>query len=249
MSKPITWSYGGGTQSIAIAVLIAQRSLPCPEFAVIADTGHEASETWEYLTKYVQPLLDTVGLKVEIAPPTLQKRGLKTEKGDLKKRVIMRYMRQRCYGPDNPAEMWIGFSRDEMGRCASSGVKWLEYSWPLLDMDGVIGQSFSRNDCRQLVIKAGLPDPPKSSCYFCPFRQNSQWKRLREHYPADWQNAVRLDEEMRAYDMQRGNTGVFVHKSRVPLAEANLEDAECCAVHPANTPRSWAHRVPLLCSI
>ena len=59
-SRALTWSYGGGTQSVAIAVLVAQGRLPRPELLVIADTGREATETWEYHEKHVAPLASTV---------------------------------------------------------------------------------------------------------------------------------------------------------------------------------------------
>ena len=37
--KPVILSYGGGTQSIAICILIAQGRLPKPERIIIADTS------------------------------------------------------------------------------------------------------------------------------------------------------------------------------------------------------------------
>ena len=51
------WSYGGGTQSAAIAALIVSGKLPVPDVAVIADTGREVSSTWDYLRDVVQPAL------------------------------------------------------------------------------------------------------------------------------------------------------------------------------------------------
>jgi len=47
MNKPGVWSYGGGTQSIAIALLVVMVKLPKPDLIVTADTSFEASETWE----------------------------------------------------------------------------------------------------------------------------------------------------------------------------------------------------------
>lgn len=64
-------SYGGGVQSVAIAVLIAQGKLPKPDYMVIADTGRERLSTWDYLERHVQPMLAEVGLRVEIAPHSL----------------------------------------------------------------------------------------------------------------------------------------------------------------------------------
>ena len=39
--KPIVWSFGGGVQSVAILVLVAEGKLPKPECVVMSDTGRE----------------------------------------------------------------------------------------------------------------------------------------------------------------------------------------------------------------
>jgi hypothetical protein len=41
--RPVVWSYGGGTQSAAIAVLVLRGESPRPELVVMADTGREVS--------------------------------------------------------------------------------------------------------------------------------------------------------------------------------------------------------------
>jgi len=233
--KPIIWSYGGGTQSVAIAVLVAEGKLPRPERIVIADTGREASETWEYMEEYVNPMLQkSVGLGIDIAPHTLATVDLYggkdgedllipafTSTGKLptfcsdkwKKRVVARWMRGEGYGPKNPVRVWIGISVDEVHRAKPSGTRWMEYQWPLL-----FDAPHRRDECKNVVMRAGLPNPPKSSCWMCPFRQNAQWRRLRDEYPQDWQRAVRFDEMIRQKDPD-----VFVHHSAVPLAEADID--------------------------
>lgn len=48
MSLPLAevWSNGGGTQSIATAVLVLTGRLPKPDLGVIVDTTRETSPTW-----------------------------------------------------------------------------------------------------------------------------------------------------------------------------------------------------------
>lgn len=233
-TKPIIWSYGGGTQSAAIAVLIAQGRLPKPEVSVIADTGREGSKTWTYLMDHIQPLMDTVGVKIEIAPHSLATVDLYGKNGDLlipaftasgklptfcstewKARVVSRYLRSLGYGSKLPVRTWIGFSLDEIHRVKEM-KGWQEYWWPLL-FD--VQPALTREDCRRLVLSAGLPEPPKSSCMICPHRKNEQWADLKENAPADWAAAVALDRAIRERD-QAG--GVFLHHSRVPLEQADL---------------------------
>jgi 3'-phosphoadenosine 5'-phosphosulfate sulfotransferase (PAPS reductase)/FAD synthetase len=228
---PIVWSYGGGTQTAAIAVLIRNGVLPAPDITVMADTGREATITWDYLHNVLAPYLSPAGVMVEIAPHSLATVDLYAQSGDLlipsytekgklptfcsgkwKQLPIRRYLRskgvKRC-------KMWLGFSWDEQERAKPSGVDWIEHAFPLLDL------VMRRSGCLMLVEKAGLPPPPKSSCWMCPHRQNDQWRLLRDHYPDDFEKACILDEETRETD-ERG--GVYLHSSRVPLRMANLEE-------------------------
>jgi len=62
----VVWSYGGGTQTAAIAVLILTGRLPRPDVTVIADTSRELSSTWDYLGDVVRPSLSRLGIEVQI---------------------------------------------------------------------------------------------------------------------------------------------------------------------------------------
>ena len=73
---PIVWSYGGGTQTAAIAVLVLQGRLPRPDHIIMADTGREATATWDYLDTVVQPALEAEGMRVEVAPHSLASKDL-----------------------------------------------------------------------------------------------------------------------------------------------------------------------------
>ena len=79
--RPVVWSYGGGAQSAAIAVLVLRGELPRPERIVMADTSREASATWAYLDEVVQPALMAAGLRVEVAPHALATKGLYSTDG------------------------------------------------------------------------------------------------------------------------------------------------------------------------
>ena len=91
----MVWSYGGGVQSAAIAVLVLRGELPRPERIVMADTSREASATWVYLDAVVQPALAEAGLRVEIAPHELATKGLLSTDG---KPLMPVYTRQRPGG-------------------------------------------------------------------------------------------------------------------------------------------------------
>lgn len=240
----IVWSYGGGTQSIAIALLVAQGKLPRPDMIVFADTGREASETFEYTEAYVKPLLATLSLTIETASHDLSKVDLYKGTGaketllipaytrygkllnfcshEWKSRVVRRYIRARGV---KQCINWLGMSTDEVDRLRPSDVQWCETHWPLCGMpvNAGYGLSMNRAMCKQLILEYGWPDPPKSSCWMCPHRRNKQWQRLKMFYPTDFAKAVELDKAIRAADTMNG---VWLHDSRRPLDEVNFEQAD-----------------------
>lgn len=235
LNLPIIWSFGGGTQSAALAVLVVTGRLPLPERIVMADTGREASETWEYLSTVIQPYLAQVSREVEIAIHALATVDLYAGNGDLlipaytqsgalrgfcsnewKKRVVERWMRQQGYGPKQPVTVWLGISTNEADRMKDSGTSWVSNHYPL-----IYDVRMTRAECVAIVERAGLPTPPRSSCWMCPYRSNREWARLKEHYPADWRQAVKLDAAIRQRD-ERG--GVYLHRDRVSLEDAELTE-------------------------
>lgn len=65
---PTVWSFGGGTQSAAIAALIILGRLPKPDYAVMVDTEREKPATWMYLKYVVRPNLEAVGVDIVVVP-------------------------------------------------------------------------------------------------------------------------------------------------------------------------------------
>lgn len=225
--RKLTWSYGGGRNSVAIMVLIAQGKLPKPEYIGIADTGREKSSTWEYTQEVISPLAKRLGLEIDIIPHTYSTVDLFSHKGKIlmpvftrtgqartfcssewKKYVFRRRLRELGYSPKNPVTTWIGISSDEFLRMKPSGVKWQEYEWPL-----VYDVPLTNNECVQLVKDFGLPEPPKSSCYMCPFISDAEWLDIRDNYPEDFQKAIEVETKLRQKE------DVFVFWSGILLSD------------------------------
>lgn len=234
--KKVIWSYGGGTQSIAMAILVHQGRLPKPDRIIIADTGYEFKKTWDYTSQHVQPLLAEVGLTIEIAPHTLSTVDLYSHKGELlipaydatkvnskgehaklptfcstewKTRVIRRYIGGAKANPDGVI-MWIGMSLDEMGRLKHSGEDWCENYWPLC-----YDVKMKRTECAELVERAGLPPSIKSRCKMCPHQDDNEWLEVQQE-PEEWAEAVALDEQI--YQSH----GARLHKSGQPLSKVTF---------------------------
>jgi hypothetical protein len=239
----VVWSCGGGTQSAAIAALIVQGKLPKPDLSAISDTGREASQTWRYFELVLKPELAKVGVELHRLPHSFDGTGLNTvdlysgADGDTvlmpmftdisgeigqtskfcsnewKSRPLERFYKSKGF---TAGEIWIGFSIDELQRMRGFDPrqKW-NHAYPLVDL------RMTRGDCIALVERMGWPTPPRSSCWMCPYRSDSEWKHLKATDPEDFEMAVALEKEIQTKD-----PNLYFHRSAKPLAEANLGDDE-----------------------
>lgn len=239
MSKPIVHSYGAGTQSIAIWLLIEEGKLPMPNIIIMADTGREATRTWKYNVEHIFPRMLAAGANVHIAPHSLAHVDIYAQNGDVlipaytqngklpgfcsskwKVAVIRRYLKN-LYGHDFKCTMWLGMSTDEIERLRHSDVQWAENAWPLCGMpvSQDYGIRMTRTDCQQYVISRGLPPPPKSACFICGHTTNQEWARMKREEPRDFAEAVKMDYLIRTNDQATNLAakGLWLHKSRKPL--------------------------------
>lgn len=237
------FSYGGGVQSTAVLCLTAQSKLQYDHF-IFANVGNDSENpaTLEYIEQYAKPFAQAHGLSfIEVQKvnragdtQTLKQRIMTTPRSvpipawlpsgafgnrictsDFKIKVIARWLKQNGATKDNPATVGIGISTDEWMRARSdSGIAWEVLEYPLLDL------RLSRNDCRKIIEQAGLPIPPKSSCYFCPFHTKREWERLKREEPELFEKAVEIDRHIRVKRDELGKDGMYLHSSRHPLDKA-----------------------------
>ena len=232
----IVWSYGGGTQSAAIAVMILTGELPCPDIAVMADTSRECSETRQYLKLIVQPTLDTIGLTVQIVSHEYAYWDIVKEKNnsvlipaftrqsgnigklptfcsnEWKRRPIQRWLKEQGV---NTCDVWLGISTDEAERMKISDLKWYRHIYPLIEMVPT-----SRHQCRAKVLQYGWPEPPKSRCWMCPNMSPQSWKQLKSKWNSDFIQAVLLE-----YEIQKTDPTIYLHPLAIPLRDA-VEQSE-----------------------
>ena len=92
--------------------------------------------------------------------------------------------------------------KDEARRAYQSPGKW-EPIFPLMTM------KMTRQNCVDVVRAIGWRDPPRSSCWMCPNRDNASWVRMAAESPSDFAKAVKFEETMREADdaMWLTNTG------------------------------------------
>ena len=144
---------------------------------------------------------------------------------DFKVAPIIKEIRKRCGIKHGQKEVtvtqWLGISYDEMQRMKLPNNPWTQHRWPLIE------KRMTRSHCKDWMAKNGYPEPPRSACYYCPFHDDEEWRRLKTHDPEHFAKAVEFDKTYRR--LQNENPGglrieVFLHKSCKPLGEVDFTD-------------------------
>ncbi|MEZ0071645.1 phosphoadenosine phosphosulfate reductase [Planotetraspora sp. GP83] len=242
-------SYGGGVQSTALLVLAAQNRLPYRTFLfanVGDDSEHPATLTYlrevaiPYATRYGLELRQLARKRRDGSTETLMQRLKRTESrsipipvrmangapgrrsctAEFKIKVIGRWLRDHGATADAPATVAIGISVDEIHRANRRRAEQHErVAYPLLDL------GLRRADCEMVIREAGLPIPPKSACFFCPFKSAQGWRQLRQDEPALFSEAARLEDIINQRRKALGRDPVYLTRYGRPLAAAIPADA------------------------
>jgi hypothetical protein len=112
----------------------------------------------------------------------------------------------------------IGISLDEIQRAKHWGVVNPQLpiqikEYPLLRL-GV-----RRRDAYRIVEESGLPRPPRSACWFCPFHTRAEWARLRREEPDLFWKAVELERILAERRESLGRDRVWFTDFLRPLDE------------------------------
>lgn len=249
-------SLGAGVQSTTVYLMAVRGELePLPDLAIFADTQAEPPNVYEHLEQLEKQYGEIIPIR-RVTAGSLERNlysGGEGRKGfaqipaflrnsdgtrgmsrrqctyQYKIRPIQKAIREelglrigeRAAGRYN-VEQWIGISTDEAHRSRMSDVSWLHFYYPLL-----FEKPMNRYKCLRYMELRGDPIPSKSSCYFCPYHSNAEWRWLRDTHPEVWERACRLDEDLRGRGM-RASEGLkmeqYLHSSLVPLREVPLDD-------------------------
>lgn len=236
------FSHGGGAQSIAVLVLAAQGKVQYDAF-LFANVGEDSEnpDTLRYHHDIAMPFAERYALRlIELhrVMRTGETRTLKQQIIDqprsvpfpvrmqgggfgnrqcterFKVKVVARWTREHGATEANPAVCGIGISMDELDRATTAEkVKHHRTEYPLLDL------RLTRSDCRRIIADAGLPQPPKSSCFFCPFRSLEDWRRQRATEPQVFASSVALERTVNEHRDAMGKDRVFFSSMMRPLDE------------------------------
>lgn len=243
-------SLGAGVQSSTMAIM-ASRGLitPMPDFAVFADTQDETPKVYDWLDRLEKelafPLVRVT--KGSLSEKSLEMRttadGRKFSKtnipfftlnadgsfgmiphrsctADFKIQPILKCLRQKCGikrgQKETTVTSWIGISIDEAQRMKMSRDPWVQNRWPLLEL------RMSRQQCIEWMLAKGYPEPPRSSCRYCPYHSNAEWRRLKNEEPEEFAKAVEFERQIQ--ENKDSASTPFLHASRKPLDQVDFRN-------------------------
>ena len=189
----------------------AERGIPVHELKRTTKDG-QVRDLYEHLVN------GTVAGKQSDIIPMRGESGAPMSRGctrDYKVMVVARWLKANGATAENPATVCIGISTDEITRVSNKRQGNYERPvYPLIDL------GLSRMDCIGVIADAGLPVPPKSACYFCPFTRPSQWAEMRRDQPEMFWKAAELENLMNERRVRTGVRPLYLTRFAKPLAEA-----------------------------
>jgi hypothetical protein len=228
MSKCI-FSCGGGVQSTAALVLAAQGRIPYRTF-IFANVGDKAEDprTLRYVAEVLKPYAAASGIEwvdvqrcrrdgtpVDLSEdlqrpvrainiPVRMSNGAPGRRNcttEFKIKPIARWIKRNAPG----CTLGKGISTDEPHRATPSRESdGYVSAYPLIEL-GV-----DRSECLRIVAAAGLPQPPKSSCWFCPYKTTDQWVAMRQERPDLFLAVTLLEQHLNRKRQELGRDSVFI---------------------------------------
>jgi hypothetical protein len=242
-------SLGLGVQSTAMYLMSSLGQMERADHAVFADPGAEHPDTYQLLQSILKWKTLNDGIPIHVVKKSLYN-DLLSQKNSTGQRFASipafsgnktGMLRRQCtkeYKIDPvikkirdlhglkpnkhmpKTQVWLGISMDEIQRMKISQLPRVDYHYPLIE------NRMSRGDCIRLFEELEFPVPPKSSCVFCPYHSDKNWKELKEVYPESWDLAIEVDESIRDMSQRGMKEPIFIHRSCAPLEDVEFADQQ-----------------------
>lgn len=207
---PIVVSYGGGTNSTAVLVLMKQRG-ERPALIMFADTGDEKPETYRHIelmqgwcrdngfpqierikNDLPQGVVDGSLYNQCIRLGTMPSKAFGLSSCSMKWKVEPQYKFLRRWMATFDVQFvrhFVGFDADERHRADKPTLprEFERAEFPLIEAD------WGREECVAAIDAEGLPRPGKSSCWHCPSSKKAEVLWLKETHPDLYAKAIFME--------------------------------------------------------
>jgi len=235
-------SYGGGVQSTALVVLSLLEGWDVDDVVHVDLMDAESPATREYVARFRDWLRQEHGRDITIIERNMYRDMLdnpgftpvpwRARDGSFmllrqctrqyKVAPLQRYLYDRY--PGDCIRLMLGISVDEFHRMRDSSAARIEHVYPLVDA------RLTRWQCREIIERAGLAVPSKSSCWFCPYRSSASQLALVRHYPRLREMARALEDRINADRRRRGRDEVVVLRADTDVEQGDFCEAGFCDV-------------------
>lgn len=215
---PTVLSYGGGVNSTALLIGLLERGEPL-DLALWADTGGEWDETYSYIEEVtlwakdrgVDLIRVSNAARVGFPHASLENEcinnstlpslafGFRGCSHKWKVQPMDRFLKawepaKAAWAEGEKVTRLIGIDADESHRsqalCDEIHARWI-YRRPLVEWD------WGREECFEAIKRAGLPEPRKSACWFCPAMRKKEVLSLSRDRPDLFKRAVEMENNAR----------------------------------------------------
>ncbi len=156
---------------------------------------------------------------------------------EYKVRVIERYIRRELLGlrpgqripKDVCVSQAFGISVDEKSRASRIYERWIMGEAPFEPLFPLLDKRMTRADCIAWLRDNVPHEVPRSACVFCPFKSDTEWRRLRDSDPEGWMRAIEIDDALRIPGnvVNRGlDQKLYIHRRCIPLRSADLNGVD-----------------------
>lgn len=202
-------AYGAGTDSTGMIIEMLARGEKL-DYISFANTEAEKPHTYEFIDIFNEWLRKNYGIGITVVK-------YKSMYASLEDNCLrMNALPSIAYGRKTCSEKWkirpqdrffnnqpdcrnewkagrkiikcIGYDMDEQHRAKPYVHEKYEYRYPLIEW------GMEREDCIEVIRKAGLPLPGKSACFFCPSTTLPELYDLRDRYPDLLDRALAMEK-------------------------------------------------------
>lgn len=221
-------SFGGGTNSTALLCGFREREMR-PDLITFADTGAEQPHTYEHLEYMRGKTKEWWGLDITVCRKLFAGNfeGLEGQCNRHKQMPSLAYGRRSCsmkykHQPQDRilkqtmrqagasiAIKAIGFDAGESHRVKAEhlDLQSLTKTLKVQNRYFLVEWGWRREECVSAIRRHGLPQPGKSSCFFCPAMKKREVFALREEHPELLARALRIEDEAQTTTKTRRGLG------------------------------------------
>lgn len=233
-------AFGGGVDSTAMIIGMIDRKMPI-DLILFADTGGERPHTYEHIRLFSDWLEQQGYPKITIVEKVRRDGSRETLEQECHRRNNLpsiaygfkscsqkhkiapqdKYLNHwepamECFKNGQKAIKYIGYDAGESHRADNAAKredKKYDYRYPLIEW------GWEREDCLSAIEKAGLANPGKSACFFCPSSKKQEIIELYSTYPDLLKRAIAIEEQAHLTSI-KGLGRNYAWKTIIQLHEA-----------------------------